>query len=139
MVGQRGENLGRRKWNMQEEADPVAVTAVAQHFCQRDEMIVVHPDDVVGLQQAVQLVGKMCVDAPIAAEIAARKLREVEAVVQDRPQHPIGEAVVIFLIVGVDEVGHDVGHAALVNGPGGHILFGCNRPAPAEPEAARAA
>ena len=40
---------------MQEEADAVAVTAVAQHLCQRNEMIVVHPDDVVGLQQAVQL------------------------------------------------------------------------------------
>ena len=136
MVGQRGENFGRRKRDMQEKADAVAVTAVAQHFCKRNEMIVVHPDDVVGLQQIVQLVGEMRVDAPVAAEIAARKFREIEPVVQDRPQHLIGEAVVIFLVVGVDEVGHDIGHVALVNGPGGDIVLGRNGAAPAEPEAA---
>ena len=71
MVRQRGENLGRRKRHMQEKSDAVAVTAVAQHFCKRNEMIVVHPDDIVGLQQIVQLVGEVRVDAPVAAEIAA--------------------------------------------------------------------
>ena len=71
MVGQRGENFGRRKRDMQEKADAVAVTPVAQHFCKRNEVIVVHPDDVVGLQQIVQFVGEMRVDAPVAAEIAA--------------------------------------------------------------------
>ena len=40
---------------MQEKADAVVVTAVAQHLGKRNEMIVVHPDDVVGLQQIVQL------------------------------------------------------------------------------------
>ena len=44
---------------MQEVSDAVAVAAVAQHFRQRNEMIVVHPDDVVGLQQISELVGKM--------------------------------------------------------------------------------
>ena len=90
-------------------------------------MIVVHPDDVVGLQQIVQLIRKMRVDAPIAAEIAARKLREVEAIVQNRPQHPIGEAVVIFLIVGLDEVGHDIGQAAMLNGLGRNVPIGERR------------
>ena len=127
MVGERGENLGRRKWDVQEEADAVAVTAVAQHLRKRNEMIVVHPDDVVGLQQTVELIGKMGVDAPVAAEIAARKFRQIEPVVQDRPQHLIGEAVVIFLIVGVDEVGNHVGHLALMNGPGGDIVLARQR------------
>jgi hypothetical protein len=40
-----------------------------------------------------------------AAEIATGILREVEAVVQNRPEHTIGETVVIFLIVSLDEVG----------------------------------
>ena len=56
---------------MQEKTDPVAMTAVAQHLGKRNEVIVVHPDDVVGLQQIVQFVGEMRVDAPVAAEIAA--------------------------------------------------------------------
>ncbi len=55
VVRQRGENLRRRKRNVQEEADAVAMPAVAQHLRERDEMIVVHPDDVVGLQEIVQL------------------------------------------------------------------------------------
>src|SRR5215831_20065457 len=78
----------------------------------------------------------MRVDTAIAAEIAARKLRQIEPVVQDRPQHAIGEAVVIFLIVGLDQVGDDVGHVAALNGPGRDLLFSRNRSTPAEPEAA---
>ena len=50
VVGQRGENFRRREWHVQKVSDAVGVTAVAQHFCQRNEMIVVHPDDVVRLQ-----------------------------------------------------------------------------------------
>ena len=50
VVRQRGENFRRREWYVQKVSDAVAVTAVAQHFCQRNEMIVVHPDDVVRLQ-----------------------------------------------------------------------------------------
>jgi hypothetical protein len=136
MVGERGENLGRRKRYVQEKTDAIMVTAVAQHFCKRNEVIVVHPDDIVGLQQIMQLVGKVRVDTPVAAEIAARKFREIEPVVQDRPKHLVGKAVVIFLVVGIDEIGHDVGHLALVNGPRGDIVLGCNGPAPAEPQAA---
>jgi hypothetical protein len=71
VVRQRGENLRRRKRHVQEIADAVAMAAVAQHLRQRNEMIVMHPDDVVGLQQIGELVGKVRVDAAIAAEIAA--------------------------------------------------------------------
>ena len=78
----------------------------------------------------------MRVDAPIAAEIATRKLRQIEPIVQNRPQHPIGETVVIFLIVGLDEVGDDVRHVAALNGPGRGVLVGRNRSTPAEPEPA---
>ena len=86
------------------------------------------------LQKFVQLIRKMSVDAPVAAEIAALKLREVEAVVENWPQHPISEAVVIFLIVGLDEVGHGIGYAAVLNGLGRNILVARNRSAPAEPD-----
>ena len=50
----------------------------------------------------------MRIDAPIPAEIAPRKLSEVEPVVKDRPQNPVGEAVVIFLVIGGREVGHNI-------------------------------
>ena len=52
VVGQRGEDFRRRKRNVQEEADPVLVAALAQRLGERDQVIVVHPDDVVGLAAA---------------------------------------------------------------------------------------
>jgi len=64
------------------------------------------------------------IDASIAAEIAAGKFREIDAIMQDRPQHPIGEAVVIFLIVGFAEVGDNVGHVTAFKGPGGDVSLG---------------
>ena len=43
--------------------------------------------------------GEKLVDAEIATEIAARELGEVEAIMQNRPQHAVREAVVEFLVV----------------------------------------
>ena len=50
----------------------------------------------------------MFVDAEIAAEIAAREFRKIEPVMQDRPQHAVGEAVVVFLVVVFGKVGDDI-------------------------------
>ena len=58
VVRQRGEDFRRGKRDVQEEPDRVAMAAVAQHLCQRNEMIIVHPDDIVGSQQLVYLIGK---------------------------------------------------------------------------------
>ena len=44
---------------MQEETDPVAVAAVAQHPGERDQMVIVYPDDVVVSQDLVQLIGEV--------------------------------------------------------------------------------
>ena len=58
VVGQRRDDFRRRKRNMDEETDLVAVAAVAQRLGQRNQMIVVHPDDVVGLQQVSRWLAK---------------------------------------------------------------------------------
>ena len=84
---------------MDEEADLVVVAALAQRLGERHQMIVMHPDDIVGLQQLLEFVGEEFVDAEITAEIAAREFGEVKPVMQDRPQHAVGEAVVEFLVV----------------------------------------
>ncbi len=99
-------------------------------------MIVVHPHDVVGPQQGFKMTGKILVDAKIAAEIAAREFGEIESIVQDRPQHTIGEAVVEFLVIGLAQINSGIGNIIVRNGLHitGHI-FG-NAPAPAEPQAA---
>ena len=71
VVRQGSENLRWRKRYVQEIADAVAVTAVAQHFGKGKQMIIVHPDDVIRLQQIVELVRKVGVYPAIAAEVAA--------------------------------------------------------------------
>src|SRR4029453_7103768 len=78
----------------------------------------------------------MGIHAPIAPEIATEKLSEIQPIVQNRPQHPISEAVVIFLIVGFAEIGDDIGHIATLNRPGPDVSFGRSGSSPAEPETA---
>ena len=85
MVGQRREYLRWGKWDMQEEPDAVAMAAVAQHLGERNEMIIVHLDNVVGTQPSSDLIGKMHIDAPVAAQIAAGEFFEIETVMEDRP------------------------------------------------------
>ena len=97
VVGQRREDLRRGKWDMQEKSDSVAMAAVAKHLGERNEMIIVRPDNIIGTQPIDDLIGKMHVDASIAAQIAKGKFCKVEAVMEDRPQHPAGEAVVVTM------------------------------------------
>ena len=48
MIRERGENFRRWKRNVVEKADLVAVTALAQRLGQRQQMEIMHPDNVVG-------------------------------------------------------------------------------------------
>ncbi len=55
VMRQAGDDLHRRKRRVQEKADAVLVTEFAQGLGEQQEMIIMHPDDVVGLQDLVQL------------------------------------------------------------------------------------
>ena len=48
VIGHGGEDFRRRQRDMQEKADAVVQPARAQRLGQRDQVIVMHPDDVVG-------------------------------------------------------------------------------------------
>ena len=135
MLGQRGEQIGRRERDMQEEADLVLDAALAQRLGERQEVIVVHPDHVVGPQESLQPVGEHLVDAEIAGHVAAGELHEIEPVVQDRPQHPVGEAVVEFLEVAAGNIGGDVGDAGVLDLAHHLLALGHVLAAPAEPDA----
>ena len=89
-----------------------------------DEVVVVDPDDVVGPQDLGELGGKVLVHAEIAGEVAAGEFGQVDAIVQDRPQHPIGEAVVVFLVVLLRQVGDDVSGSRPLDRLGGDFV-GC--------------
>ena len=51
MIGQRGQQAVRRPWRVEEEADPVGDPHLAQLVTQRNEVIILYPDEIVGLDQ----------------------------------------------------------------------------------------
>ena len=135
MVGHRRQDVRRRAGNVEEEADRIDAAARPEFAGQRHQVIVVHPDDVVVLDDRVELIGEQAVDAHVAALVGARIFLQVDPIVQDRPQHPVGEAVVIFLVVGLGEVDDGVFDPAASEAARRRRLAVADVAAPAEPDA----
>jgi hypothetical protein len=93
---------------MQKKSDPVGVAASPQRVGNRVQVVVVDPDQIVALDDFFELGREVIVDPEISAQIPTRELREIEPVMQDRPQHPICEAVVVFLMIILRQVGDGV-------------------------------
>ncbi len=110
VVRQGLQNVRRRTGRVKEKSDGVAMAARTQFASQQHEMIIVHPDDVVFPEQRAQAVGEHAVDADIAAGVSAGIFLQIDPVVKDRPQHAVGEAVVIFLNVVLRQIDEDIGH-----------------------------
>jgi hypothetical protein len=89
---------------VEEEPHPVADAELAELRGERDEVVVVHPDDVVGLDQLGERPGEEPVDAEISREVLAREIREVEAVVEEGPERTVGEAGIILVEVALGEI-----------------------------------
>ena len=89
-----------------------------------------------GLSSASQAFGEKFVDAEIAAEIAAREFGKVEPVMQNRPQHAVGEAVVEFLVVVLAQIDGGVSDVVVFDDLGRPRIVVGRAPAPAEPKSA---
>ena len=79
------QGLVARERRMQEEADRVADPCVAELPGQGYQVIVVYPDQVVGLDQTSQLAGKLCVHPAIGIEVGRIVAQEIEQVMTYRP------------------------------------------------------
>src|SRR3546814_10172633 len=74
VMRERNEQAGRRPGDMQEQADAVPHPLRAQPFAERQEVVILHPDDVFFLDQRMEAVREMLVDAFLAAaELIDRK------------------------------------------------------------------
>ncbi|MNU89778.1 hypothetical protein D3C71_796280 [compost metagenome] len=101
------QQVGRGHRHVQEEADPAADATLAQQRGQRDQVVIVDPDDVVFAQQRGQLFGEQRVDPAVGFAGGAVVVHQVQAEVQQRPQGAVGEAVVVAVDVALVEVhGH---------------------------------
>ena len=122
---------------MEEEADPVLEAALAQLLAERDQMVIVDPDQIVRLDQRRDRLGEALVDPLVAAAEAAVIFGEVDPIVEERPQGAVGIAVIIFvdvLLLEVDRRGGDAVVALQVD-LAGELVGLLARPA--EPDAAR--
>ena len=97
MMGQRQQQPGRRPGDMEEKPEPVGDALAPQFPPQRDQMIVMHPDEIVVLQQRQQGLGEAAVRALIAALEFPRKFGEVDPVMEQRPERAVRIAVIIFV------------------------------------------
>ena len=109
---QHARHVGGRPRDVQEEADPVGEAHVAQLRGERDEVVVVHPDEVVRRQQRSEALGEELVGAEIPGRVAPGEAGQVEAVMADGPERPVGEAEIIVVQVALREVADRVGDRA---------------------------
>ena len=133
----------RGQGDVQEEADAMRAAQRPQFGGQRDQVVVVYPDDVVLAQHRLELAREQLVDPPVAGDVAGVEVRQVQPVVEDRPEHAVGIAQVVGIVVFTAQIQGDQLHPARLGAV--HFAFAClaagrrlhDLAAPAEPQAAR--
>ena len=98
------QQLPGRHRGVQEEAHPVREAEPPQFLGEGNQVVIVRPDHVVGLDQGGEPAGELRVDAPIAGVIPAVEVDQIDAVMKQRPERRVGEAVVILLVVAFAEI-----------------------------------
>src|SRR5262245_45298104 len=83
------EHRLRRERDMQEKTDLEIDTQIAQRPAEWDQMIIVDPQDVAGLEKRRQDLGKFLIGSAIALVVATRIGDEAGAVMEQRPQASI--------------------------------------------------
>src|SRR3546814_13574378 len=89
---QRHEQTRRRPGNMQEKADAIGQATVAQHLPKRNHVVVMHPDDVFRLGQGPDRISETLLHTVIAALDRSIIFRQVDTIMKQRPERPIGLA-----------------------------------------------
>ena len=82
-----------------EIADAVLEPEGAQLCGERDQVVIVNPDQIVRPHQSGKGSGESAVDPEVACVIGARKIRQADAVMHGRPKGAVGETAIIFLPV----------------------------------------
>ncbi len=135
--GHGEEHVGRRPGNMKEKADAVLQTHLAQFRGERNQVVVMHPDDVIRFDERRQPMGEEAVDAEIPRHLLATIFREIQPIMANRPENPVGEAMVIFFDIGIGQIRECIGDIALAQlSHGLRLVFAARLPRPAHPYAA---
>ena len=68
-------------------------------------MVVVHPDGVVLADELGEQAAEPAVDRFVGGELGLVEMREIDAVVEDRPERAVGVAEVVAVVLGLGQVG----------------------------------
>ena len=134
----RREDQRGRQRNVQKESDALLAAERAQFGGQRDEVVVMHPDHVIVVQQRLELSREKLIHAAVTCEMAGVEIRQIQSVMKHRPQHAVGIAFVVALVVAAIQI--DRGQRDLAGTARVQLTFaiGCvvfrDVAAPAEPQ-----
>jgi hypothetical protein len=134
VAGQRAQHVVRREGRVQEESDRLARAEATQLRAERDQVIVVHPDHVVGLEQRQQPARERRVDLLVCVQLVAVVGEEAQRRMQHRPQHVVAVAVVVLVELPAVERHRRVRHAAAPDDIGLAVDSRAELAVPAEPE-----
>ncbi len=121
---------------MQEEADAVGDTEIAQFGRQRNEMIVVDPDHIIRLDHRQKMICKQAIDPEISGHVLARVIDQIQTIVTKRPEHAVGEACIIFINILLVEIEQRVANGShIADRQFLHLAIGKGLAGPPEPYA----
>jgi hypothetical protein len=106
MVRHAADQGARRPGRMQEEANRLGHTEIAQLRPERQEMIILHPEHGVGLAEAHQRARHEGVHFAIGNIVRLRRADQVGARMQRRPQRRIGKTFVIAAVMRRGQIEH---------------------------------
>src|SRR5262249_45364488 len=109
--------LGSWEWDVQKEANWVVDTPPTQRRAERYHVIVVDPQNVVGLEGRVETLGEHLVDPAIGRPALPPVLCEIHAIVEDRPEDAIGKLEVITLVIGALQIDQHAGEPSFAMHP----------------------
>ena len=112
-------------------------TQLAQSLAERDQVIVVHPDEVVGLQQRHQAPRQQAIHALIGLVLIFAIAKAAQEIVAHRPERRIGIAIVVAIEIASLQIGRDERDVVANEDFGFARLVVDELAAPAEPDASR--
>jgi hypothetical protein len=123
--------------HMHEKADTVAYPHLTQFRGQRDQMIIMHPDQIIGAQQANQSLGHQPVNPIITVHIAAGIIGQIDAIMAQRPENTIGKTMIILGKITVRQIRQREGDRPfLTKAQGFGVAFAAAFPRPSQPDPA---
>ncbi len=102
---QRAQHLDVWERNVQEESQPLPYAGRSQLLTKRNQVIVVHPDEIVIAQQGKQPVCEQPVDPLVRGVLRVDELEFVGEIVKERPERPVAEADVMQLVIFASKIG----------------------------------